>query len=298
MEPEELFRIDRGPSTPERVAARIRELISSGALPPGEFLPPQIQLASSLGVSRSSLREALTSLEAGGFIQKMHNGRYRITALAEGRMLPPLHDVLRSEPSLVWDLIETASVMVVEAVRLAASRIQPQQVRRLEECMEQLERAGRNRRYFVREFNRIYMNFYETVALATGNVVYNQLGHAFMEMLAQALPHTDRLFLVQEDINAELYRQHLDIFRGIASRDPASAARAFRRHLSYIEEKLRLILGEEEGRGTAGRPSAGKQEEGRRGKAAASAGRRGGGRGIGKGPARAAAAAAKGGTAG
>jgi len=238
-----LLRIERSPSTPEKVASRIRDLISSGAIPPGELLPPQLHLASRLEVSRSSVREALTSLEAGGFIQKLPNGRYRVTALSEGRLLPPLREVLRSEPYLIWDLMEVASVMVVEAARLAALRASPEQLERLEDCLRELEAASRNRRYFVREFNRIYMNFYESLALATGNVVYLHLGHAFMEILAQALPHTDKLFLVQEDINAELYHQHLAIFKAVASRDPRSATRAFRRHLAYIEEKLRLILG-------------------------------------------------------
>ncbi len=242
MESEALLRIERSPSTPEKVAARIRDLISSGAMVPGEVLPPQLQLASRLGVSRSSVREALTSMEAGGFIQKLPNGRYRVTALPNGRLLPPLREVLRSDPSLVWDLLEVASVMVVDAARLAAQRATPEQLERLQDCLRQLEAAARNRRYFIREFNRIYINFYETLALATGNVVYLHLGHAFIELLAEALPHTEKLFMVQEDINAELYRQHRAIYRAISSRDPRAAMRAFRRHLRYIENKLRLIL--------------------------------------------------------
>jgi len=244
MEVTDILRIERGPSTPEKVASRIRELVSRGDLTPGDCLPPQTSLAESMGVSRSSVREALTSLEAGGFIQKLPNGRYRVTALERGRLLQPLSVVLRSDPLLILDLMEVAAVMVTDAARLAALRATPEHLERMRGYLEQLEKGSRNRRYFVREFNRTYMNFYEAMAGATGNAVYMHLGHAFMELLAQALPHTDKLFLVQEDISAVLYRQHREIWEAISRRDPDSAMRAFTRHLSFIDEKLRLILGE------------------------------------------------------
>ncbi len=119
---EDILRISRGPSMPEMVSGRIRDMIASGALKPGDRIPPQTALASQMEVSRASVREALKSLEAGGYIQKLPNGRYRVTALTQGKLPNPLLIVLKSDPSLVWDLLEAARVMVMEAARLAAIR--------------------------------------------------------------------------------------------------------------------------------------------------------------------------------
>jgi GntR family transcriptional repressor for pyruvate dehydrogenase complex len=238
----EILRIEREPSTPEKVAGCIRDLIGSGELAPGDYLPPQLTLAGQMEVSRASVREACLALEASGVIQKMPNGRFRITALTRGRFLDPLTEVLRSDPGLVWDLLEVAGVMVVDAARLAAERSSPQQQARLEELVGQFEQGSRNRKYFVREFHRFYMNFYEALSQATGNLVYLHLGHAFLEVLSQALPYPEMLFLVQPDISTVLYRQHLAIFLAIRDGDPRAAMTGFKRHLDFIEEKLRQIL--------------------------------------------------------
>ncbi len=108
-----------------------------------------------------------------------------------------------------------------------------------------MEQGSRNRRYFVREFVRTYMNFYETIAGATGNIVYLHLGNTFLEVLAEALPYPDKLFLVQADISTVLYRQHLAIWEAVRDHDPEAATAAFVRHLEFVEEKLRMILGAE-----------------------------------------------------
>jgi len=50
------------------VSDQIKRLISDGALMPGDRLPAERDLATQLGVSRPSLREALIRLEADGYI--------------------------------------------------------------------------------------------------------------------------------------------------------------------------------------------------------------------------------------
>lgn len=67
----DLIRDDRRPLY-ERVQATIIKRIVDGTYPPGAQLPPEDQLAASLGVSRTTIRSALGSLETLGYIHRIH----------------------------------------------------------------------------------------------------------------------------------------------------------------------------------------------------------------------------------
>src|SRR2546429_9146448 len=53
----------------EQVAEQIRRLISDGTLKPGDLLPPERDLAVKLGVGRSSVRDAVRTLEGMGILE-------------------------------------------------------------------------------------------------------------------------------------------------------------------------------------------------------------------------------------
>lgn len=58
-----------------RIAHWLEDLVVSGELEPGDKLPPEVEIATSLGVSRMTLRQALASVEAKGFIDR-RRGRF------------------------------------------------------------------------------------------------------------------------------------------------------------------------------------------------------------------------------
>src|SRR5215207_4186719 len=58
----------------EEVAARIRDLIASGELRPGEALPSERKLAEQFKVGRAVIREAIRQLEVSGLIESRHGG--------------------------------------------------------------------------------------------------------------------------------------------------------------------------------------------------------------------------------
>lgn len=65
----------------QQIADQVRHLIQSGPYPAGSRLPPERELAQTLGVSRPSLREALIALEIDGTIEiRMGSGIYVLSA--------------------------------------------------------------------------------------------------------------------------------------------------------------------------------------------------------------------------
>src|SRR5258705_1988282 len=82
----------------EQVAEQIRRLISSGALKPGDLLPPERELAAKLGVGRSSIRDAVRTLEVMGILEPRQGPGSRMSEAhpaASQLTYPPLCTRLR-----------------------------------------------------------------------------------------------------------------------------------------------------------------------------------------------------------
>lgn len=120
------------PSTPARTislaetaAARIAKEITSGAVRPGERLPPERELAERLGLSRGALREGLRTLESVGLVRaRVGQGRFVTDAGADGptralsawMQLQPSGDI-----SAVRRLLEPAAVRDMPAAQVGAT---------------------------------------------------------------------------------------------------------------------------------------------------------------------------------
>lgn len=105
----------------EEIAQRLRDLIAARRLAPGDRLPSERELATSLGVSRTSVRQALAALRSIGLVEVRHgDGAYLMRPAEE--VVPTLAvEMLHVEADhpMVW---EAREAIEVHAARLAAMR--------------------------------------------------------------------------------------------------------------------------------------------------------------------------------
>jgi GntR family transcriptional repressor for pyruvate dehydrogenase complex len=112
----------------EQIATRVRTLIERRALHPGDRLPAERDLATEIGVSRSTVRAGLHALAAMGVVRSRHGSGTFIPdgppALASEPLsfLAALHGFTREE------MYETRRVLEVGAAGLAAERATPEQL--------------------------------------------------------------------------------------------------------------------------------------------------------------------------
>lgn len=104
----------------EDTVARLLETIRLGVLEPGQSLPPERELASRLGVSRDTVREAIKSLAEAGYLVS-RRGRYGGTFLAD-ELPQPSGDGVRFSRSDIDDTLRLREILESGAARMAAGR--------------------------------------------------------------------------------------------------------------------------------------------------------------------------------
>ncbi len=211
-----------------QVAERIHDLVRREAIAPGQRLPSERDLASILAVSRSALRQALTSLELDGVLEvRSCSGIY----LSEGaRSLPAPapgpFELLSArrliEPELAAMAARVASNSAVGAILSAAAE------------MERVRTEDPEDRTACEQADR---HFHLTLARATGN---NALASVLEHLWSQrgGLWRTLEQLLATESLRAETLLDYRRIVQAIAARDPDGARSAMRAHLERFTRTL------------------------------------------------------------
>jgi GntR family transcriptional regulator, transcriptional repressor for pyruvate dehydrogenase complex len=220
-----------GISVSGRIAAFIREQILDGQLKPGDRLPSERELAESLRVGRSAVREALQTLRAQGYVA---DGRGRngtvVSSLADSRIGQPLGRLLTSGVAQVVDLFELRLGLEVQAASLAAWRRLPQDVAALEEIVA----AMRQRNQPDPELDAA---FHGGIAQAAHNVFYVHVTTELVGLLHTFMPAF--LEVLDNPVSTQkMLDQHDAILFSIVSRDAEGARSAMTDHLEWVAREI------------------------------------------------------------
>ena len=220
----------------QRIAEEIGQLIDAGMFAPGERLPAERALARSLKVSRSSLREALGTLEMQGrVVIRVGSGVYVSTAK------PRVTARARTPAGLSpFDVLRARQLVEGEAAALAARHARPAQIEAMAVAFERLAeemRADGLRAPSDRDFHLC-------IAAACGN--------SALEMLVERLwreesdPLSERIgeLFVTGGRRRDNIAEHRAVLQAIQAHDAAGARRAMRRHLRNAERQRMMLLGE------------------------------------------------------
>lgn len=222
----------------DAVAHRIEGLIRSGELRTGSRLPPEPKFAEMLGVSRSSLREALKGLMFLGLIKARPGyGTYVQSSLARVVSRHFQWMILLKEIKYL-ELYEVRKIVEPAVVALAARRATKEDLERMGDAIEGMKKnTSKPEQYMAFE-----MAFHDEFALAAKNAALE----ALLRMMYGALSEGRRRTLPLIGGFEENFRRHERIFRLIAKRDPAGARNAVVADLEYAEGLLRKDLDEQE----------------------------------------------------
>ncbi len=214
VEPRRLYR---------QIAEQIGGLIASGEFAAGSRLPAERELATLLGVSRTSVREAVISLEIAGLVEVRVGSGIFVTPGA------PASDSHGDKGPGPFELLNARKLVEGEIAALAASHATPDDLSSLKQAVARMTAHVDD--FHIRE--ETDRDFHLAVAKATGNssleLVVEGLWNQRAELWGRMQQHFHTEALAKQTI-----RDHAAILSAIVARDPGAARDAMHRHIGRV----------------------------------------------------------------
>lgn len=218
----------------DKVISKVKELINSGVLKPGDRLPAERKLAGELGFGRTQVREALHKLEFYGIIKTLPQSGSVINGLDINTLDGLISDVLKLQNYDFYSLVETRFILEVNAVRLCAERFNAEDLVNLEKTYNDYVNN-----YDSPERVRLDFAFHRAIAEASHNPVIKA-------MLLIVTP--DIMTIYQRERfctpNTFVVDEHKMILEAIKNRNSDLAAKIMSQHLEGIMEFAKQKLNE------------------------------------------------------
>lgn len=209
----------------EDLVDRLAEFVVRTELTPGQRFPPERELASRLGVSRASIRQALAVLEAQGFIEIRHGGG--IFLRRSGDFGEALHKLLERRSRLP-EVLEARELLEVRLAELAAQRRTRADLDAMRSGLERM--AGEIAAGGIGVAGDAA--FHRAVHQGAKNKI---LEHVIGGM-AEAIAETRLESLSEPERPSHSLDAHRRILDEVEAQHPAEAAEAMRRHLREVAD--------------------------------------------------------------
>lgn len=211
----------------EAVAKQIERLILT-KLQPGDKLPSERELAEMLGVSRSSIRDAIRSLELLGMVEPRQGAGTVVREISADSVVNPLATLLTQQRQSVSELLDFRKMLEPPLAARAATHASPEEVTEMEEILRRQEEKLRRGEVAVEEDSE----FHYSVAMASENSVVLKVLDVLMDLLRE----TRERSLQVEGRPQKSLAGHRKVLAAIKRRDAAAAEAAMRRHIQDVEE--------------------------------------------------------------
>jgi DNA-binding FadR family transcriptional regulator len=219
VEPKRLYR---------QIADQIAQLIASGEFPPGSRLPAERELAVSLGVSRTSVREAIISLEMSHLVEVRVGTGIFVTSLNAAT-----HGTSADSGPGPFELLDARKLIEGEIAALAATNGTAEDFAALAQSVARLETLTDD--FAAREATD--RDFHLRIAKATGNSSLELVVEGLWNQRAELWGRLQQHFHTR-DLALQTIRDHAAIAKGIAARDADVARAAMHRHITRVAREF------------------------------------------------------------
>lgn len=202
-------------------------------LKPGDLLPPERELVKKFRVSRSSVRDAIRSLEAVGLVEP-RQGVGTVVREVSAAAATPVASALLEKCKEINDLLDVRNIIEPALARRAALHASARHIAEMQAILARQEEKVRRGEPAIDEDSA----FHYTIALAADNSVMIKLVRVLMDLLRET---RERWSQGQGRAEKSL-AAHFRIVAALQRGDASAAEAAMRQHLSEIGKIVRQKL--------------------------------------------------------
>jgi GntR family transcriptional regulator, transcriptional repressor for pyruvate dehydrogenase complex len=220
------------------IADQILRLINAGRYKAGSRLPSERTITEQMGVSRPSLREAISALQIVGILEsRPGDGTYVSTPVATEDLMRRAVTVLE-ECDSPFENMQARKALEIGSVRLAVEVATDADLNALQAAWE--EKCLRGRRGDLEEYLRYGKEFHLVIARATKNRIIEGVTEKLLDMTIQPLwVSMRRNYFLKDSSRIELMLAiHDRIVKAIVARDAGQAIRELEIHYDVQIEQI------------------------------------------------------------
>jgi GntR family transcriptional repressor for pyruvate dehydrogenase complex len=219
----------------DQVFEQIRELIFKGDFKAGQQILPERELAQSMAVSRTSVRNAINKLVTMGLLEH-RQGQGTFVSSPGNRTGNPLAAAMATDEATFGDLLEVRMGLECNAAMLAAQRATDSDLKAIRKSLEEMEQDLESTDRIGTEPDAA---FHMAVSFSTKNPVLIHLMRNFYDFLFIGIKkNLTHMYMDRTSLEAVIV-QHRAIFEAIKQRSSQDAYEAMRAHIQYVQEYFR-----------------------------------------------------------
>lgn len=216
-----------------RVIEKVKKMILSGELKPGEKLPPEREFAEKLEVSRNSVREAIRIMDMMGIISSQQGSGNYVTCEFQKSITETMAMMFAMDQVNDKQISQVRYSLEVLAFTLALDRVREEDLAKMEECVEKLDKNGDSKNNAT--LDKI---IHYTLARASGNQLLIDILEACSSVFDIFIKDMRYGILKNENRKTELNECHRHLVDALREGDREKGLQALRWHFEMIDEVL------------------------------------------------------------
>lgn len=216
-------------SEEEEIIKKLKDLITSKKLKPGDRLPSERKLSEEFGVSRGNVREVIQKLEFYGLLKTLPQSGTFVANLGVPALSGMITDILQLKKPDFKSLVESRIMLEMQVVALAAERRTDKHLENIEEALLAYKKKVESNEDAVEED----LMFHLKISEASGNPVLNTL---MLIITPEIIANFEKYHVCTKSMTGDNIIEHQQIYDAIKEKNPEKAKRELQFHFKTLYE--------------------------------------------------------------